>query len=89
MLFRSLREFRPGGNPWSLCITPGPNQVLFIGSVGRIFKVGLDGKVLGTIGRYGKTPGTMDWVHGVACPDEKTVYAAQELSWRLDKIVLE
>ena len=35
------------------------------------------------------TPGTMDWVHGVACPDEKTVYAAQELSWRLDKIVLE
>ncbi len=84
-----LREFRPGGNPWSLCITPGPNQVLFIGSVGRIFKVALDGKVLGSIGRYGKTPGTMDWVHGIACPDEKTVYAAQELSWRLDKLMLE
>ena len=84
-----LREFRPGGNPWSLCITPGPNQVLFIGSVGRIFKVALDGKVLGTIGHYGKTPGTMDWVHGVACPDEKTVFAAQELSWRLDKIILD
>ena len=84
-----LREFRPGGNPWSLCITPGPNQVLFIGSVGRIFKVALDGKVLGSIGRYGKTPGTMDWVHGVACPDEKTLFAAQELSWRLDKIILE
>ena len=84
-----LREFRPGGNPWSLCITPPPNQVMFIGSVGRIFKVSLDGKVLGTIGRYGKVPGTVDWVHGVACPDEKTVFAAQELSWRLDKIVLE
>ena len=84
-----LREFRPGGNPWSLCITPGPNQVLFIGSVGRIFKVSLEGKVLGSIGRYGKTPGSMDWVHGVACPDEKTVFAAQELSWRLDKVILE
>ncbi len=84
-----LREFRPGGNPWSLCITPGPDQVLFIGSVGRIFKVALDGKVLGTIGRYGKTPGTMDWVHGIACPDAKTVFAAQELSWRLDKLILE
>jgi DNA-binding beta-propeller fold protein YncE len=84
-----LREFRVGGNPWSLCMTPGPNQVMFVGSVGRIFKVGLDGKVLGSIGKYGKAPGMVDWVHGVACPDDKTVYAAQELSWRLDKIVLE
>jgi sugar lactone lactonase YvrE len=84
-----LREFRVGGNPWSLCLTPGPNQVLFVGSVGKIFKVGLDGKVLGSIGKFGKTPGMMDWVHGVACPDERTVYAAQELSWRLDKITLE
>lgn len=83
------REFRVGGNPWSLCITPGPEQVLFVGSVGRVFKVGLDGKVLGSIGKYGKAPGMMDWVHGVACPDEKTVYAAQELSWRLDRIILE
>jgi hypothetical protein len=30
-----------------------------------------------------------DWVHAVACPDERTVYAAQELSFRLDKLLLQ
>ena len=44
------------GAPNSICITPGPNQVLFVGEStfpGRIFKVSLDGKVLGVIGRSG------------------------------------
>jgi outer membrane protein assembly factor BamB len=83
------REFRIGGPPWSICITPGPNQVMFVGSVGKIFKVGLDGKVLGVMGKFGRVPGMFDWVHGVACPDEHTVYAAEELSWRLDKLTLD
>ena len=80
------QEWRLGGNPWSLCITGGPNQVLFVGSVGRVLKVDLNGKVLGTLGKFGRVAGTMDWVHAVACPDEHTLYAAQELSFRLDKI---
>jgi streptogramin lyase len=83
------QEWRLGGPPWSLCLTPGPNPVMFVGSVGRIFKVDLKGKVLGQIGKFGRVPGMMDWVHGVACPDEHTVYAAQELSWRLDKLIVE
>ncbi len=62
--------------------------MLFVGSVGRIFKVDLSGNVLGSLGRMGRVPGTVDWVHAVACPDEHTVYAAEELSWRLDKLVL-
>ncbi len=82
-------QWRIGGNPWSICITPGPKQVLFVGSVGRVFKVDLNGKVLGSIGKFGRVPGTFDWVHAVACPDERTLFAAQELSWRLDKIALE
>ena len=39
------------GAPNSMCITPGPNQVLFIGEStfpGRIFKVSLDGKGAGS-----------------------------------------
>ena len=83
------QEFRIGGPPWSICITPGPNQVMFVGSVGKIFKVGLDGKVLGVMGKFGRVPGMFDWVHGVACPDEHTVYAAEELAWRLDKLTLD
>ena len=83
------QEFRIGGPPWSICITPGPNQVMFVGSVGHIYKVALDGKVLGVMGKFGRVPGMFDWVHGIACPDEHTVYAAEELSWRLDKLTLD
>lgn len=75
------------GPPWSFCITPGPNQVIYVGSVGKIYKMDLNGKVLGTLGHYGRTPGTMDWVHAVACPDEKTVFVSEEQAWRLDKYV--
>jgi len=75
------------GPPWSFCITPGPNQVIYVGSVGKIYKMDLSGKVLGVLGHYGRTPGTMDWVHAVACPDEKTVFVSEEQAWRLDKYV--
>ena len=83
------QEWRVGGNPWSLCLTPGPNPVMYVGSVGRVIKIGLDGKVLGAMGKFGRAPGMFDWVHGIACPDEHTVYAAQELSFRLDKLAVE
>jgi streptogramin lyase len=83
------KEIHFGGPPWSLCLTKGPNPVMYVGSVGRVVKLSLDGKVLGTIGKFGKVLGMFDWVHGVACPDERTVYAAQELGFRLDKLVVE
>ena len=82
-------EWRFGGNPWSLCLTRGPNPVLYVGSVGRVVKMDLSGKVLGSMGKFGRVPGMFDWVHAVACPDEHTVYAAQELSFRLDKIAVQ
>ncbi len=75
------------GPPWSFCITQGANQVIYVGSVGKMYKLDLTGKVLGQYGHYGRTEGTMDWVHAVACTDEKTVIAAEEQAWRLDKFV--
>lgn len=74
--------------PWSLCITPGPSQVIFAGSVGRVFKLDLSGKVLGTFGKLGRLPGWFDSIHALACPDDKTLYLAQEFSYRFDKVVL-
>ncbi len=37
------------GAPWAICITPGPNQVLYSADAypGRIYKLSLDGKLLG------------------------------------------
>jgi DNA-binding beta-propeller fold protein YncE len=75
--------------PWSLCLTNGPNPVLFVGSVGRVYKVDLSGKILGAFGRQGRMPGTIDSIHQLACPDEKTLYLANLYASRLDKWVAE
>jgi DNA-binding beta-propeller fold protein YncE len=83
------QEWRLDGPAWSLCITPGTNQVIFVGSVGRIFKMDLSGKVLGTFGKLGRLPGWFDSIHSLACPDEKTLYLAEEFSFRFDKVVLQ
>jgi DNA-binding beta-propeller fold protein YncE len=77
------------GPAWSLCITPGPRQVLFVGSVGRVYKLDLEGHVLGKFGKLGRLPGWFDSIHALACPDEKTVYLANEFSYRFDKVVLQ
>jgi DNA-binding beta-propeller fold protein YncE len=79
------------GAPNAMCITPGPNQVLFVGEStfpGRIFKVALDGKVLGVIGRSGRNLGQFSGAHALACPSEHEVYAAETSNWRVQKLLL-
>ena len=79
------------GAPNSLCITGAPNQVLFVGETtypGRIFKVSLDGKVLGVIGRSGRNPGQFSGAHALACPSEHEIYAAETSNWRVQKLML-
>src|SRR3989454_1202602 len=79
------------GAPNSICITPGPNQVLFVGEStfpGRLFKVSLDGKVLGVIGRSGRQLKQFSGAHQLACPSENDVYAAETSNWRVQKLIL-
>jgi 6-bladed beta-propeller len=78
------------GAPWALCITPAPNQVLYVADAfpGRIYKLTLDGKVLGMLGRAGKQPKQFGWVHEIACPSENTLYVAEILNWRVQKLIL-
>jgi len=79
------------GAPWAICITPGPNQVLFSSDAypGRIYKLSLDGKVLGVLGKSGKQLGQFGWIHEIACPSENEIYVAEILNWRIQKLVLE
>ena len=79
------------GAPNSICITPGPSQVLFVGEStfpGRLFKVSLDGKVLGVIGKSGRQLKQFSGVHQLACPSETEVYAAETSNWRVQKLLL-
>ena len=73
----------------ALCLTGGPSQVMFVGSVGRVYKMDLSGKILGVFGRSGRMPGTIDSIHQIACPDEKGVYLANLYASRLDKWMAE
>jgi 6-bladed beta-propeller len=79
------------GSPNSICITPGQNQVMFVGELtfpGRIFKVALDGRVLGVIGRSGRKIGQFSGGHQLACPSEHEIYVAETANWRVQKVLL-
>ena len=78
------------GAPWAVCITPGPNQVLYAADAypGRIYKVSLDGKILGVLGKAGKQPKQFGWIHEIACPSENELYVAEILNWRVQKLQL-
>jgi NHL repeat-containing protein len=79
------------GAPWAICITPGPHQVLYASDAfpGRVYKLSLEGKVLGVFGKSGKQPGQFGWIHEIACPSENELYVAELLNWRIQKLVLE
>jgi DNA-binding beta-propeller fold protein YncE len=79
------------GSPWAICITPGPNQVLYSSDAypGRIYKLSLDGKVLGVLGEAGKQPKQFGWIHEIACPSENELYVGELLNWRVQKLILE
>jgi hypothetical protein len=49
---------RQSGAPWAICITHGSTQHLYSADAypGRIYKLSLDGKVLGMIGKSGRQP---------------------------------
>jgi len=78
------------GAPWAICITPGPNPVLFSSDAypGRIYKLSLQGEVLGVIGEGGRQLKQFGWIHEIACPSEKEIYVAELLNWRAQKLLL-
>jgi hypothetical protein len=79
------------GAPWAICITPPPNQYLYSSDAfpGRIYKLTLDGQVLGVLGKSGKQLKEFGWVHEIACPSENELYVSELLNWRVQKLILE
>jgi DNA-binding beta-propeller fold protein YncE len=81
--------FSPGA-PWDICITNGPTQYMYVvdSFPGRIYKLSMDGKVLGIFGKSGRQLGQFSWAHGLACPSENELYVADNANWRVQKLVL-
>ncbi|HLX43630.1 MAG TPA: peptidyl-alpha-hydroxyglycine alpha-amidating lyase family protein [Bryobacteraceae bacterium] len=81
---------RQSGAPWAICITPGPTQYLYSADAypGRVYKLSLDGKVLGWLGTSGRQLKEFGWIHEIACPSENEIYVAEILNWRVQKLLL-
>ena len=81
------------GAPWAICVTP-PNasgtQYLYSSDAfpGRVYKLSLDGKVLGMLGKSGHQAKQFGWIHEIACPSENEIYVAELLNWRVQKLIL-
>jgi len=79
------------GAPNSLCIPPGNGNVLFLGEStwpGRVFKLTLEGKVIGVIGKSGRNLKQFSGAHALACPTENEIYVAESSNWRVQKLLL-
>lgn len=76
--------------PWTICITNTPTQYLYTSDQepGRIYKMTLDGKILGVLGESGRELGQFNWIHALACPAENTLFVADMNNWRVQKVTL-
>jgi hypothetical protein len=76
------------GAPWAICITPPPNQVMYVADSfpGRVYRLSLDGTVQGWFGKSGKQLKQFGWVHEIACPSQNEIYVAEILNWRVQKL---
>jgi len=80
------------GMPWEVCVSPGPTQYLFTGDgiTGKIFKLSLDGKVLGwaqTSLGHGEDD-TGDLVHAIACPSANQLFVGSASMWDVQKVTI-
>ncbi len=85
------------GAPWAICITPGPHQYLYSSNSngprefdkdGEIYKMELDGRIVGKFGRAGRLIKEFSSVHEIDCRNENVLYVGEITSWRVQKLTL-
>jgi hypothetical protein len=76
--------------PWTIGIANGPTQYLYTSDQepGRVYKLTLDGTIVGMLGESGHEIGQFSWAHGIACPSEDVLYVADMNNWRVQKLML-
>ena len=78
-------------------MTPGANQVLYVSNsnpptdldtAGEIYKMRLDGTMIGKFGRAGKLPKEFGTVNAIDCRTENTLYVGEVGNFRVQKLTL-
>ena len=80
------------GNPWAVCISPGPHQYLFVSNsipdnglaqfrdiTGEIYKMELDGTIIGKFGKAGKQLDEFSTVHEIDCRNPERAVGRRKL----------
>ena len=89
-------EFGGVGTPIAMCMTRGATQYLFISHAGdadgmedaAIYKVQLDGKVVGKFGTAGKMPKEFGLANSIDCRNESELLVGERTNWRVQKVSL-
>jgi len=89
-------EFSNVGTPRAMCMTRGSTQYLYISHVGdedgmedaAIYKVQLDGKVVGRFGSAGKLPKQFGIANSIDCRSDPSLLVGEMTNWRVQKITL-
>ena len=85
------------GTPMALCMTPGPNQVLYSSNSnppedfdngGEIYKLKLDGTIVGKFGKAGKRPKEFGTVNSIDCRSENSLLVGELANMRVQKLTL-
>jgi hypothetical protein len=89
------------GVSWSVCVSPGPHQYLFTSNSnpngngpgtwensGEIYKMELDGTILGKFGHASKELGGFQVVHMMDCRNPNEIIVSEIESWRVQKLLL-
>ena len=89
-------EFGGVGTPIAMCMTRGATQHLYISHAGdadgmedaAIYKVQLDGKVVGKFGAAGKMPKEFGLANSIDCRNESELLVGERTNWRVQKVSL-
>jgi hypothetical protein len=90
-------EIKNVGAPQAICITPGANQVLYVSNSnppnnldtgGEIYKVRLDGSIIGQFGKAGKLLKEFGTVNAIDCRSENTLYVGEVGNFRVQKLTI-
>jgi hypothetical protein len=84
------------GVPTALCISRGPHQYLYSSHTGdpygmddaAIYKLELDGRIVGRFGKAGKLPKELGLVNALDCRSENELYVGELSNWRVQKLLL-
>jgi hypothetical protein len=91
------REIANVGNAQAICITPGATQVMFVSNsnpptdldtAGEIYKMRLDGTMVGRFGRAGKLLKEFGSVSAIDCRSETTLYIGEVGNFRVQKLTM-